>query len=622
MVWGLDATGHFKSDEDNQSVWRRQLDTVLAALGMSKQTAGSGSVAHRVLMDLNSVHLSLRLEEESAAIQSLSNREKGKRLMFLFQRDLLPGVSGKILESKGQRDNIAVTFVSWQAKVAGWTFIGLLNVGMLFYILLFAVSQTAHRQGAWALSFALWLVVEILFVSSAVVVFTHIFIPSLIMKDVNKIKAKLVDSIRAFNASIKQHREGDEADNEEEQGDGSFSTTDYLFVSSRMAKKWSELREAKIIAQFRTPWPKQSYQREVNVSKSYSKKFSAFTRSASILAMFFLTNLVQVPPSVQDMLVQMCTTTALGYTILLHINLYKIFPVLVIIPLCIVATVVHFIIRSNAAAQQKSLDVVLNSTGSNSKGIVKITAVRDSGIHTSHKSSIVVAEERELDEEEKAGSDDAFDEATNLDGELHTALHLAPGQSPRGGPIILGRNRTSHISRRASIQQGLQVLRDLQQQKSVLDIRDADNAAQSSECYSISLSSSDSDSHYSGSNYSDSGNDGEASIHQLPHASTAAVCAPPTNTADSTEVVVLSTTDSAPAAARRLGVGADVDSAVRSEVRRAVHAQEWAMESCLSLNSDQEQEMDRMFEDFDDIESDSSSSSSADTDSLIEHFMA
>ena len=198
---------------------------------------------------------------------------------------------------------------------------------------------------------------------------------------------------------------------------------------------------------------------------------------------------------------QMCTTTAMGYTILLHINLYKIFPVLVIIPLCIVATVVHFIIRSNAAAQQKSLDAVLNSTGSNSKGIAKITAVRDSGIHTSHKSSIAVAEERGLDEEQKAGSDDAFDEATNLDGELHTALHLAPGQSPRGGPIILGRNRTSHISRRASIQQGLQVLRDLQQQgqgqqpgsdqqQSALDTRDADNAAQSSECYSISSSDS------------------------------------------------------------------------------------------------------------------------------------
>ncbi len=99
-----------------------------------------------------------------------------------------------------------------------------LNIGMLFYILLFAFSQTSHRQGAWALSFFLWLCVDVILVSSGIVIFTHIFVPSLIMKDVHKIKQRLVDSIRDFNAGVQgQHRrytrseDGSLEDDEEDQ---------------------------------------------------------------------------------------------------------------------------------------------------------------------------------------------------------------------------------------------------------------------------------------------------------------------------------------------------------------------------------------------------------------------
>jgi hypothetical protein len=150
VVWGLDETGHFKTDEENRSFLTQKLSKLTALLGGKSGDGSTGSVAQRVLQDLVAVNTALRVEAESANLQDLSNREKGKRLLFLFQRDLLPGVSGKILESKGQRDNIAVQTVSWEAKAAGWAFIGLLNVGMLFYILLFALSQTVHRQGAVA----------------------------------------------------------------------------------------------------------------------------------------------------------------------------------------------------------------------------------------------------------------------------------------------------------------------------------------------------------------------------------------------------------------------------------------------------------------------------------------
>ena len=355
VTWGLDENGSFLTDEEAKDTWCAYLSAQLTSSGSGTGT-GNGSVAQRVLMDLRHVHSCLLRESAIATEQEKSNAEKGRRLLYLFQRDLLPGISGKILESKGQRDNITTQSVSWNAKIAAWASLLLLNVGMLFYILLFALSQTTHRQSAWALSFLLWLVVDVLLVSSSIVIFTHILVPSLIMKDVSKIKQKLVDSIRDFNAGVqsRRHLAGSDSEDEEE-----FNAASYLFVSTRLAEEWADLREAKIISQFRTPWPKQSYQRNVNVSASYSKRYTALYRSASVIAVFFLTQLVQVPPGLQDMVIQMVTTTALGYTILLHIDLYLVFPLLAFLPVLLVAVVVHFFIRSRRAAAQQELSKVL-----------------------------------------------------------------------------------------------------------------------------------------------------------------------------------------------------------------------------------------------------------------------
>jgi hypothetical protein len=76
---------------------------------------------------------------------------------------------------------------------------------------------------------------------------------------------------------------------------------------------------------------------------------------------------------------------------------------------------------------------------------------------------------------------------------------------------------------------------------------------------------------------------------------------------------------------RRCGVGIDMDGAVRTEVKRAVLATEWS--TALSLNSDQEAEMNGMFEDYDNdadestSESDKNSRGSADTEELLNQFL-
>jgi hypothetical protein len=68
--------------------------------------------------------------------------------------------------------------------------------------------------------------------------------------------------------------------------------------------------------------------------------------------MFFLSGFLSVPIAIQDMIMEIVTTTTTGYTILLHLRLYTIFPVLIIIPTLFIAVIVHFLIQA-ARAKKK-----------------------------------------------------------------------------------------------------------------------------------------------------------------------------------------------------------------------------------------------------------------------------
>ena len=519
-IWGLDENGFFKSgDENNNSIVSRicaLLPEILQrhrAHSTGTASNNSGSVAQRVLCDLKNIHKSLKTELTTATDSSsgssssgsscsggISNQDKGKRLLFLFQRDLLPGISGKILESKGQRDNITIIPVSYTIQYTAWIFMFILNISMLFYILLFAVSQTKHKQTAWALSFILWLVVEILLVSSSMVLITHILLPMLIISDVNKIKLKLANSIKEFNTGIRnKHNTQNIVTNTQ-----TFNAANYLFISTRLASEWSNIKEAQIILQFSTPWPKQSYQHEANVSKSYNKKYSAIIRSGSIIAIFFLTQLLQIPPSLQDIIVNMLSTIIIGYTIFIHIELFSIFPILIIVPVVIISIILHFIIKSNAAnaklrhakmfpisTYKLNTTTIQNSNNNDSNSSITddvssklalITPIFNStdvynkkqheeGYYSSDSSSVEEGKHTEQEQEQQeelilARALQNLDTAGIQDGDFHLPVcSTAGGGSGSGGSSSgVHAKGSKHVTRRQSVQQGLRVLQTLQEQ--------------------------------------------------------------------------------------------------------------------------------------------------------------
>jgi hypothetical protein len=78
--------------------------------------------------------------------------------------------------------------------------------------------------------------------------------------------------------------------------------------------------------------------------------------------MLFLSNLLTLPLAVQDMIMQMATTTATGYTILLHWQLYQIYPVLIAIPTLLIAAVLHFFVQSGKSQAKVEMAKMLKGS--------------------------------------------------------------------------------------------------------------------------------------------------------------------------------------------------------------------------------------------------------------------
>jgi len=123
--------------------------------------------------DLVSVRKEVKEEVKSITDASVKDSIKSKKLLYLFVKDLLPGASGSVLENKRKRDDEKVHSVKKYQKYLAYTYILLLDAGMIFYIFLFAISQTDANQAAWLQSFLLWLAADFFLVDPVSLLFIN-----------------------------------------------------------------------------------------------------------------------------------------------------------------------------------------------------------------------------------------------------------------------------------------------------------------------------------------------------------------------------------------------------------------------------------------------------------------
>ena len=304
------------------------------------------------------MHRSLIAEQNNFVDPAVTDREKSKRLLFLFQLDLLPGVKGQILESKGLRDNKQRRYVNKYLKMISWAFVIFLNLGMVYYILLFALNQTEYRQDAWFKSFLLWIIADVFIVSTMMVLFSHIYLPSFLMKDVSMTRNKIAETVRKFYKKLSDGN-GDRRSDFDEKDQSTFNAPQYLFLSVKLAREVLHLKEAKLIMSYESIWPKQSYKRTFEVSSQY--KFSIITfisKAVSIVLTLLISSLLTFPVGIQDVILHSVGTVFIGYIIMIHIQLYNIYPMLVVVPALILCVVGNFIFLTCREVSRRRLATV------------------------------------------------------------------------------------------------------------------------------------------------------------------------------------------------------------------------------------------------------------------------
>jgi hypothetical protein len=399
------------------------VERLLQRLGglISSTLVGKQSISKSLHQELHKLYSNLEKERTKFEILK-SERAKSKRLLYLFQKDLIPGIYGEILETKSSRDNIILSPVSLKKKTLAWGFLLLLDLGMLFYVFLFAISQDSHRQLAWGRSLGIYLLLDIVFISTFMVIFMHVLLPSMIMRDIGEIKEKVRGNIQSFyekkliETKENERKEAEEAINEGKplhlkkrgrsnsklrkmEGENpsetdcvSFNSVKYLFLSFRLAELYPTLPASQIILQYSSPWPKQSYSHINDVKSNYSDKYSAIKRAISIIVIFLLTNLLASPAAIQDMILQMITLVMMGFLLLVHIQLYYLFPVFVIIPSVVliagVYTIYYYFFRSAHLEQQNAKNNDYNDKNNNVNSSPQHMPAKNSQTITTRRQSL------------------------------------------------------------------------------------------------------------------------------------------------------------------------------------------------------------------------------------------
>ena len=200
-------------------------------------------------------------------------------------------------------------------------------------------------------------------------------IPVVIIGDIRKLERKMVSIL---HDSKRKRFDDDTSD------DVAFNAAEYLFVSRRIAKRLPTSPVAQMILSFQTPWPRQSYTKK-STGSSYRDGISYGVGNFLGMLAYGLGGFVQLPRGVQDGLVHVSSSIAGGYVVLLHTQLFVLFPALAFVPLFCFCIFIHYLLNSRKGKQQPySVISIGDGTVVSDQGRARRAATRLRARHNNH----------------------------------------------------------------------------------------------------------------------------------------------------------------------------------------------------------------------------------------------
>jgi hypothetical protein len=398
-MWGLTQAGRFIMPE----VVKRT-DTYLLWLQVNLVQPDRAHIRKQALLGILRAQKIEAQEVEHLKLQSATEAEVGKSLLFHLHCDMLPGVSGRILENKGLRDTERVKPVTWQWKALGCLVLLAVYVVCIYYVIAFAAEQNHARQNAWFKSFMLYIVFDFVGLSCAHVMVTHFLVPSIAMRKVTAVKEYLVRRMQRLETEVQKHLNSIALKGDLEHGAaavevkkaGAFNAAEYLYASYRLSAYVPSLRESRLVRLCgETQNTRQQTLKEVMFGVPSAAPISPLRQAAKtgevvfsqqpdfllplLTTVWFLATwsyylvhlllwtgykvlfrpclllTVTLPEPLQDAVLELVAAVALGYVLLLHIALYDFFPPLAFLPVFVIFSVSHFYFVSGNGAELTKL---------------------------------------------------------------------------------------------------------------------------------------------------------------------------------------------------------------------------------------------------------------------------
>ena len=195
--------------------------------------------------------------------------------------------------------------------------------------------------------------------------------------------------------------------------------------------------------------------------------------------MFFIASLVNVPAGLQDMITNIVATATIGYSLLLHIRLYQIYPVLVIVPLVFLTALFHFVYHAFFATNEQLQQMEF-------KKLVQQQAQKKSTQNDNKLKEAVKS-----DDPESVATNQVFSQSQEIKLNDVDQVSVALQVTPASTDVVVANVTSSSttINRRQSIQHGLQVLQQAQsylQQKYHQSLHNPDNFQEDDESIVLS----------------------------------------------------------------------------------------------------------------------------------------
>jgi len=196
-----------------------------------------------------------RADTVAARVRKLPPSMRGAELLRLFILDLAgtDTTTAKVLKRRVYKD-LESHVVTWGMKCLGVTFIFVLMLFMIFTVMLYGSSKGREWQIAWCYTSFFTVVFEMSFNAFIEGFLIHYMVPILVTPEVKQMKIvvkKVVQNLFAENNVIQTRQKM----KKKLAKTNNFSSTDYFFVSTLVARDNPTLAESALILSYRDPTP-------------------------------------------------------------------------------------------------------------------------------------------------------------------------------------------------------------------------------------------------------------------------------------------------------------------------------------------------------------------------------